>query len=332
MRRYRFGTVLVGAAVFWFGSIATARTDIVQNWESPPGNSTIQGIQTFRGFAYSTNANVAISVKLMVIGITLEVPWGAARADVASNGGQLNSGFGITENMGNLPPGPVAITLEFREGGGAGACNAPACVQVTRNFTVVKPGARAGEVAEFRVLNDLFPQINPPANVSLDLQTLGIGSPDLIIAPAVAQDSGGAGQRTATVRMRWQQNTQSYAIIAAAPSSTEFAAVQAIFGAKCGIPTCHTGTDPINLPGVQDLTSANQSYLNTVGMPSIEDPDRLRVNPGNSANSYLYQKIIAGGDIVAGTGRMPLVGGPLSAQEIETIRAWIDNGAPPPAQ
>jgi hypothetical protein len=63
------------------------------------------------------------------------------------------------------------------------------------------------------------------------------------------------------------------------------------------------------------------SYGNLVNVASNESA-LLRVKPGASSESWLIRKLE--GD---GTTRMPLIGGSLTAAEIDTIRAWIDRGA-----
>jgi hypothetical protein len=326
----------------------------IQNavWESPVAG-TVSGLQAFRGHVSSTTgAQVTVRVLIPSFSISLQLPWGTERLDVATSGFDSLSGFGDVLNVGNLPPGgPVAMTLEMREGGGTGPCTAPTCVSIRRDFTVVKPGARAGEVSQFRFAQDFaaFADLeNPsipdvatashrPSNVTTDPSTINEnGGPYIIIAPVTIQDSasGGGGVRTATLRQRWVQNTQSFEIINAVPSDTSFSAVQGILGARCGVTGCHVGGPPGSLlPQSMMLTDSTNSFFNTVALRSIENPQMPRITPGNTAQSYLYQKIIPGGAIAPGTQRMPqgCSGATcLSASEISTIGNWILNGAPPP--
>jgi hypothetical protein len=63
-----------------------------------------------------------------------------------------------------------------------------------------------------------------------------------------------------------------------------------------------------------------------VPVRSIEDLSHLRVNPGKTTESYLYQKIIPGGTI---TGSPMPPAAPLSADQINIIANWINEGAPP---
>ena len=87
-------------------------------------------------------------------------------------------------------------------------------------------------------------------------------------------------------------------------------------GAKtCAQAGCHSGASP---QAGMDL-NASSAFANIVNVSSTENPALFRVKPGDSANSYLFQKVRS--------GQMPLSGGPLSAADIATIKAWIDQGA-----
>lgn len=345
--------VLSAAALSLVCATQGAQADI-QNavWESPAGGATatpVSGLQAFRGHVSSTiGAEVTVRVLIPAFSISLQLPWGTERTDVATSGPDRFSGFGDVLNVGNLPPGgPVAMTIEMREGGGTGTCTAPTCASITRNFRVVKPGARAGEVAQFRFAQDFAafadltnPSIPDPAtpshrpsNVTTDPSTVNEnGGPDIIIAPVTIQDtpSGGGGFRTATLRQRWVQNTQSFEIISAVTSDTSFGAVQGILGTRCGVTGCHVGGG-LDLPGILQLNNLTNSFFNTVALRSLENPQMPRITPGSTAQSYLFQKIIPGGNIIG--ERMPqgCSGATcLSASEITTIENWILNGAPPP--
>ncbi len=312
--RWGMGMVLVGVS-------AVAHADITKTWESPTNNQEISGIQQFRGFAYSTTSTQPLSVKLLVtapLTATIEVPWGSGRGDVGPNPPQLNSGFGVTVNAGLLPVGLTAsITLEIRESDSSGACAAPTCVSETRTFFVAKPGGRAGEPnAAFAFLNSLT--VGGATNVILDGE-------EIIVAPVSAVDSAGGGTRPSTVRLRWLQNSQSFGTVDAA-SGTSFANVQPLFAKyNCTASGCHGGGNPqqgLNL-------EAGQSFKSVINKSS-EDGSRLRINPGNSTASYLYQKVLGGN--ISGS-RMPLGcsgNSCLSAADLDTIKNWIDEGAPPP--
>lgn len=70
----------------------------------------------------------------------------------------------------------------------------------------------------------------------------------------------------------------------------------------------------------------NGGYANLVGVKSTQSP-LMRIEPGNAEKSYLYRKIAGTHAAAGGSGeRMPF-GDTLSAEQIEQLRNWIDNGA-----
>lgn len=95
-----------------------------------------------------------------------------------------------------------------------------------------------------------------------------------------------------------------------------------IFNTSCAVSGCHRGDDaPLGL----DLSAGN-AHGNLVNVDSREMPNLLRVDPGNPDDSYLVMKI-EGAPSIAG-GRMPLGRPPLSTDQIQRIRTWIEDGAP----
>lgn len=105
------------------------------------------------------------------------------------------------------------------------------------------------------------------------------------------------------------------------PSAT-FARVQnEVFTPTCARLGCH---DTLGQQSQQVLT-AGRAYVNTVGVPSVELPQLMRVTPGDPTNSYLYRKII--GSNITGD-RMPQGLPPLSDAQIKLVRDWIRRGAP----
>lgn len=56
-------------------------------------------------------------------------------------------------------------------------------------------------------------------------------------------------------------------------------------------------------------------------------PDLVYVEPGRSAASYLYHKVAGTQASVGGVGGSMPPGGMLAAEELATIREWIDAGA-----
>ncbi len=90
---------------------------------------------------------------------------------------------------------------------------------------------------------------------------------------------------------------------------------------RCAV--CHlTGEEAGNM-----ALHPRAAYATLVGVPSVESP-LLRIEPKSPDESYLVRKL-EGTQIAAGGkgARMPLEGGPLSAEEIARIRNWISAGA-----
>lgn len=85
---------------------------------------------------------------------------------------------------------------------------------------------------------------------------------------------------------------------------------------------CHIGA---SAPEGLQLDAAH-SYNLLVGVPSAEQPNLLRVKPGDPDDSYMVHKIegLPGID----GGQMPLGETPLPQATIDAIRQWITNGAP----
>lgn len=97
-----------------------------------------------------------------------------------------------------------------------------------------------------------------------------------------------------------------------------------VFAVSCALSGCHTGPAGPGLPQGLDLSSADASFANLVGVTSVQDAPTLRVAPGDADASYLVQKLE--GTAAAG-GQMPAASPPLDQATIDVIRAWIDNGA-----
>ena len=85
---------------------------------------------------------------------------------------------------------------------------------------------------------------------------------------------------------------------------------------------CHIGA---SAPEGLQLTEGN-AYNNLVGVPSTEQPNVMRVDPGNAANSYMIRKIM-GAPGISG-GQMPLGETPLPAATQAAMAQWVTNGAP----
>lgn len=100
------------------------------------------------------------------------------------------------------------------------------------------------------------------------------------------------------------------------------ASIQPIFDQSCARIGCHAGGAPT---AGQNL-SAGQAYASIVNVPSKVGSCTSfdRVEPGVPETSALFLRI--SGE-ACGT-RMPRGGTPLSSEKIETIRSWIQAGAP----
>ncbi len=102
-----------------------------------------------------------------------------------------------------------------------------------------------------------------------------------------------------------------------------FSSIQAlVFDKRCAIPNCHIGEYAAQ--GL-DLSRGN-SYEHLVYVKSFEVPSMFLVEPYASQQSYLITKL-EGGDSLQGA-LMPLTGSPLEQSVIDSIKRWIDIGAP----
>jgi hypothetical protein len=110
------------------------------------------------------------------------------------------------------------------------------------------------------------------------------------------------------------------------PGTVSFAAdVQPIFTANCAFSGCHAGPSP----QLGQNLSAGNAYASIVNVPSQEAAGLDRVEPFDPEASYLVHKIQGTFVSVGGSGgRMPLGQGALPDADIQTIRAWIADGAP----
>ena len=105
------------------------------------------------------------------------------------------------------------------------------------------------------------------------------------------------------------------------PTATFTRVQNEIFTPTCGAIGCH---DTLGHQEGQILT-AGRAYASTVGVPSTQMPQLLRVAPNDPTNSYLYRKITGAG--ITGD-RMPQGGPYLTDAQIKLVRDWIRRGAP----
>jgi polyvinyl alcohol dehydrogenase (cytochrome) len=96
-----------------------------------------------------------------------------------------------------------------------------------------------------------------------------------------------------------------------------------IVGKGCNTGSCH-GSDQGNLL----MSSQSEAYANLVGVkasgPLCGASGLTRVVPGDPASSLMFDKVSSATPVCGST--MP-PGAPLSAQEVEQIRSWIERGA-----
>jgi hypothetical protein len=112
-----------------------------------------------------------------------------------------------------------------------------------------------------------------------------------------------------------------------APPTVTFAQIQdTIFTPSCAVAGCH---DAASATGNLVLT-AGSSYAQLVNVqpstPLAAQAGLLRVDPGHPDNSFLLVKLQ--GPALGEGSQMPLIGGPLPADQIQLVRDWILEGAP----
>jgi len=100
--------------------------------------------------------------------------------------------------------------------------------------------------------------------------------------------------------------------------------VQALLASSCT--PCHTTSSSGGMTGLQDY---DIGYTNTVNAPSTELPTMDRIEPSDSTLSYLMHKLDGTQLGVGGSGvQMPYFSTPLAPDIRDSIRAWINSGAP----
>jgi len=111
-----------------------------------------------------------------------------------------------------------------------------------------------------------------------------------------------------------------------APNAITLQQVQStVFTPSCALSDCHRGA---GAPFGLDL-SAGQTLGNVFGIPSSEVPEYDRVDPRNPDDSYVYMKVTADSRIM-GDSMPPLdLALPLSSQQRDLLRRWIEQGANP---
>jgi hypothetical protein len=106
-----------------------------------------------------------------------------------------------------------------------------------------------------------------------------------------------------------------------------FGAIQAVIfeGHGCATDTCHGSA----ASGGLDLR-AGHSYANLLEVRS-QSSGSPRIQPGEPGESFLYRKVLAAaqpGSVAIAGSPMPIGLAPLSDDELEALRLWIEAGAP----
>jgi hypothetical protein len=100
--------------------------------------------------------------------------------------------------------------------------------------------------------------------------------------------------------------------------------IQPVWSGVYACASCHTGATGAGGLGL----GSSSSYGNLVGVASGQLPSMLRVKPFDSAQSYLYHKVVGDHIAVGGSGvRMPQGcsgAGCVSAGDLDLLRQWID--------
>jgi hypothetical protein len=282
--------------------------------ENPADLQDISGIGLVSGWAFAENGQ-PVTVRPRINGVTQQdviIPCCGPRADVQATtpGAPLDVGFGALINYGFsvFISGPNMVGVEV---------SAPGEDSVIREHMVMVAKPADAEFLTSFSLANASSAVDGPAD-------------QLVIGGAQVTPLGSMAGVAVNLRATYATNSQSL-VIGEAFSGTNadlFNQVQGIFTRSCAVVGCHSGPIP---QAAQDL-SAGQSFRNIVAVRSVEDLSRPRVSPGNAESSYLYQKIIPGGNIASGTARMPLgcAGAScLSESDIQAIADWINDGARP---
>jgi hypothetical protein len=164
------------------------------------------------------------------------------------------------------------------------------------------------------------PTAAPPSATATPTTVIASATPT-----ATASGSSTQGMSTATPTATVTPSATPTATATVNPNAT-LANIQAtIFDTRCAVPSCHDSTSRMG-----DLVlEPGRSFAQLVGVLPFNANARaaglLRVEPGNPDDSYLVIKV-EGPPLELGF-RMPLVGDPLTADEIQLIRDWIAAGA-----
>ena len=100
-----------------------------------------------------------------------------------------------------------------------------------------------------------------------------------------------------------------------------YAKVEKLFANRCAIAACHGGGDPKQRMSLEP----GKIYRNTVNVPARTDHNLVRISPGDPNGSLLYRKILPAAKGLYHGQRMPRLFTPLTEDEIELVRRWIES-------
>lgn len=114
--------------------------------------------------------------------------------------------------------------------------------------------------------------------------------------------------------------------IDAIPATLEGVSTQ-VFQKTCAYGTCHDADSPAAGLSVHDM----DAIIAAIDTPSGQEPSVMLIAPNDSANSYIYRKMIgenmSATDVNGNAGTIMPPGSALCAPKLEAVRAWIDAGA-----
>jgi hypothetical protein len=96
-----------------------------------------------------------------------------------------------------------------------------------------------------------------------------------------------------------------------------------LMASTCTAPGCH---DAATTSGGLNLSSATIAKSSLINVTALECPSEKFVAPSSSSTSYLVNKLA--GTLTCGSGaQMPMYGPYFTATQLNTVKAWIDQGA-----
>jgi hypothetical protein len=247
--------------------------------------------------------------------------WGIAFGNGARNQPKSTLYFfaGINQEAGGLfgridlavtPPDAVAPTVGVTAP--AHGATVSGVVRISANAKDDIELAQVEFFAGTTSLGVVTPATDAPAELDWNT-TLGVNG--VVNLTAQARDAGGNVTTSVAVNVTVANPVVSF--------SDLYAQIFSSAGAgHCA--NCHAGGGA-TLPAALNLSTAAAAYGALVDVASLQRPDLSRVKTGDPANSYLLHKL-EGVDI-GNTNRMPLGGPFLEQARIDSVKAWIAQGA-----